>query len=741
MEHQSLSAPDNEVYEFGPFSLDLAERELLRAGESLILPAKVFDLLKLLVEQSGQTLEKDQLLEQLWPDTFVEENSLTQLVFQLRKTLGESAAKQQYVETVPRRGYRFVADVRRVQRSAGDLIVTSRSGTTIVIEEEEEETNGTLVETQPAPVELPRVAPSPRGFSFKQLAAVASLLLIPLLGFVAYRFFNQPAPPFQQKTMHKLATAGKALRPALSPDGQLVAYAVEDGERQSLWLGQTATTNRIQLMPPAETSVLGLCFSPDGQFVYYTAQSKGQQVAALHAVSMLGGAARKILDDVDSPVSFAPDGKQFAFVRNAPMQGESALFIANADGTNERRLALRQAPDNFSEQGVAWSPDSKVIACSISSGKPGESFMQVAAVNVSDGQVQPIGAQTWYAAMQPAWLPDGGGLVVSAWDHTASVFADQLWYVAYPSGAVSRVTDELTSFEGVASAARADLLAAWRSERLSHLWVVPANNPAQARQLDANIGDNYSQLFGLDWTTTGKLLYSSHHSGNADLWTLNADGTNQRQLTVGGARELQPIATADGRYIVYLAFSGRTPHVWRMDADGSNARQLTNGLGEQSPSVTPDGRWVIFGTRETGKLISKVSIDGGETTGLVSHVASRPVVSPDGQWIACLYLDEEMQRIRPAIVPITGGKATKIFRDMPRPEWDSFKWTPDSRALTYIGASNLWLQPIDGGAARQLTAFKSDRIFRFAWSPDGKSVVCDRGEDLKEIILISDFRD
>lgn len=113
-----MSELEREVYEFGPFSLDLLERELLREGASVILPAKVFDLLKLLIEQNGQTLEKDRLLAELWPDTFVEESSLTQLVFQLRKTLGESASKQQYIETVPRRGYRFVADVRRVQRMA-----------------------------------------------------------------------------------------------------------------------------------------------------------------------------------------------------------------------------------------------------------------------------------------------------------------------------------------------------------------------------------------------------------------------------------------------------------------------------------------------------------------------------------------------------------------------------------------------------------------------------------------------
>jgi DNA-binding winged helix-turn-helix (wHTH) protein len=186
--------------------------------------------------------------------------------------------------------------------------------------------------------------------------------------------------------------------------------------------------------------------------------------------------------------------------------------------------------------------------------------------------------------------------------------------------------------------------------------------------------------------------------------------------------------------------SSRTP----LPFQTKTIRKLTTAHQARHPSLTPDGQWVVFSSRAPGQHIAKVSIEGGEPIGLVSHVSSRPVVAPDGQWIACLYLDEEHNRIEIALVPSVGGAATKILRGMPRPDWDSFKWTPDSRALTFIqtqnGVSNLWAQPIDGSPPQQLTQFNSDRIFRFAWSRDGKFLACERGEDLKDVVLISDFR-
>jgi DNA-binding winged helix-turn-helix (wHTH) protein/TolB-like protein/Tfp pilus assembly protein PilF len=104
------------IYEFGPFHLDKSERLLLCNGENLQLTPKAFETLLVLVENSGHVLEKDELMKRIWPDTFVEEATLAQNIFKLRRILGESTDGQQYIETIPRRGYRFIAPVREVEK-------------------------------------------------------------------------------------------------------------------------------------------------------------------------------------------------------------------------------------------------------------------------------------------------------------------------------------------------------------------------------------------------------------------------------------------------------------------------------------------------------------------------------------------------------------------------------------------------------------------------------------------------
>jgi DNA-binding winged helix-turn-helix (wHTH) protein len=137
----AVSKAKQRVWEFGPFRLNEAERLLLRAGEPVGLTPKVFDTLVALLEQSGHLVEKDELMERLWPGTFVEEGALTRNISDLRKTLGE----ERYVETVPKRGYRFVALVREVTDESATLFVEKTTEAQLIIEEEE---------TTPAPAVL-----------------------------------------------------------------------------------------------------------------------------------------------------------------------------------------------------------------------------------------------------------------------------------------------------------------------------------------------------------------------------------------------------------------------------------------------------------------------------------------------------------------------------------------------------------------------------------------------------------
>ncbi len=205
-----------------------------------------------------------------------------------------------------------------------------------------------------------------------------------------------------------------------------------------------------------------------------------------------------------------------------------------------------------------------------------------------------------------------------------------------------------------------------------------------------------------------------------------------------------PVVSPDGRYIVFTSDRAGYRNVWRMDIDGGGLKQLTNGKFDHFPSISPDGRWIVYSSLgANGTFFWKVSIDGGEPTQLSHSVTHRPQVSPDGKWIACFYKDENDGRFKVALIPFEGGKPTFI-EGIEQPDFQILRWSPDSRALTYIvtrqGVSNIWSKPIDGGPPRQLTSFTSDRIFRFAWSRDGKFLACERGMVINDAVLISEAK-
>jgi Tol biopolymer transport system component len=247
-------------------------------------------------------------------------------------------------------------------------------------------------------------------------------------------------------------------------------------------------------------------------------------------------------------------------------------------------------------------------------------------------------------------------------------------------------------------------------------------------------------MFGLDWTPDGRLIYASHASGNLDLWMATADNQQPRQLTRETLTDMMPTVSADGRYVVFMSTRSGHSNIWRMNIDGSNPKQLTRGKGDSYPSLSPDGRWVVYSSWISGQqALWKTSIEGGEPTQLTQKLTMRPVVSPDGKWIACLYQDEKGNGNWGALLPFAGGEP-RVIEEIPFSQYLLLRWSPDSRALTYIvtrdGVSNIWSQSIDGGQPRQLTNFTTDRIFRYAWSRDGKHLACERGQVINDIVLI-----
>jgi Tol biopolymer transport system component len=493
---------------------------------------------------------------------------------------------------------------------------------------------------------------------------------------------------------------------------------------------QVSTSSDVQINPPANVRYLGLTFSPNGDYLYYNAWDK-KTPFSLFQMPVLGGASRRLVVDIDSVVTFSPDGKQLAFVRGLPPQNLVSLCVANVDGTAERKLASRKIPSSPSLGEAAWSPDGKVIAWP--SGDASGSFMTMVEVSLTDGSEKPISSQRWASIGRLTWLRDGSGLVFTARERLAS--PSQIWYLSYPGGEVHRITNDLNDYLGVSLTKDSTALVTVETEQVSNIWIAPNDNAHRARQIT---NTKFDGAEGISWTPDGKIIYASRASGNLDLWIFNANGTGQKQLTADAGNNSRPSVSFDGRYVVFVSDRTGTNHIWRADIDGGNARQLTKSNGESNAQCSPVDPWVVYQPWSDKSGLWKVSIDGDEDVALINKSSAGIAISPDGKWIASAYF--EPTTIKTAIYPIEGGEAHKIL------DIFSFnvRWTPDGRALAYVDQNypaNISSQTVDGRAAKRLTDFTSDRIFRFAWSHDGKQLALARGTLTNDVVLIRNFRE
>jgi serine/threonine protein kinase len=576
----------------------------------------------------------------------------------------------------------------------------------------------------------------PRATIFSGITAVVALLLIGLgishrLSSFVSRTPQQQAVPFQAIKMTPLTNAGQSVCAAISPDGKSFAHAEKKNGRQELLMTNIASAGTSVVVAPSDLRYRGVTFSRDANYLYFTTGERNE-AGVLYQVSLPGGAPRKIKDGVDSPITFSPTGDRFAFVRFNRSSAEYLLMIAGIDGTGERSIAARRDGNTLSLWGPAWSPDGQTIICG--AGRWDQSYhMNLIGFNVEDGHESAIGNQQWYLVSQVVWLSGKSDLIVSAREQWTSPY--QLWRISYPEGESSRITNDTTEYERVSASSDGNNIVAVQNHQVARLWIAPDGDALRAKAITSIVGVAY----GLDWSSKGKIVFSSMAGNNLNISSTDPDGSNGVQLTVNVGDNYSPAVSPDGRLIVFASNRTGTLNIWRMNAeDGGAARQLTFGNGNSYPAFSPDGQWVVYDNQSEGATtIWKVSVEGGNPVQLADH-ARMPVVSPDNQFVAYRHYPEGgLPEI--AIMPFQGGAPV---RDLPIPisDWQWVQWTPDSRALVYIevadGVSNIWSHDLAGGPKKQLTNFKTDQIFAYAWSPD-KQLACLRGTEVRDVTLIS----
>ncbi|PWT88640.1 MAG: hypothetical protein C5B55_12750 [Blastocatellia bacterium] len=581
----------------------------------------------------------------------------------------------------------------------------------------------------------------------KVVLGLLALFAVAYASIVIYQWFiTSSSQARSNMRITRLTTTGTADSAAISPDGKYIVHVASENGQQSLRVRQVNTNSDVQIVPPSDLHYADLTFSTDGDFIYYIASEQNGSSSNLYVIPALGGNARKLISNVTRSVSLSPDGQQVAFIRNLPDVGEDAVFIANTSGGAERKIASRKLPNFF--HSICWLPDQTKLVAAAGSFVPTYNSYLVE-LPVGGGSEKQISQQTWLSMGDITYVPESKGLIFAASDQeSGGMDSKQLWYVSYPRGEAHRVTNDLNNYNGISVTGDSRRLVTLQTETTGNIWVSNSGDSAQATQLTVGTA-RVDGRDGLAWTRDGQIVYSSQANGEMDLWIMKGDGSNKRQVTSNSRNNHHPVVTADDRYIVFTSDRAGTPNIWRVDIDGSNPKQLTSGSGEATPYCTPDGKWVIYTLPGAGKpTIWRVSIEGGAPQQLINAYATSPASSADGRSIACFYRDEQVNsRIKLAIFNSEGGQPFHTFEISGMPSdsasWPPIAWTNDSRAVNYVvtvgGVSNIWTQPISGEAARQSTSFKSDRIFAFAWSRDGKQLAYSRGNVSSDVVLISNF--
>lgn len=615
-------------------------------------------------------------------------------------------------------------------------------------------TGSRTLSTSPKTVSQPDAAPTVSSAEYiasavrghKLIWAVALVVLLGLLlggGLLWARFrTSAPAAPFAKVRFTQLTNTGKANLATISPDGKYVVHVVSDGVNSSLWVRQTATSSNVQIVPPSETRYVGITFSRDGNYVYYVVYEKNAAIGYVYQIPVLGGTPRKVIEDVDTPITFSGDGKRFAWVRNYPRSGETSLFVANSDGTGEQKITSLQRPERLlagTPIGPSWSPVEDTVAAPAAGPENGSDVSKVIAIDLKTGKQKELTSHRWPFAQQVVWMNDGKGLILTAQEVQRG--PNQMWHVQYPGGEVDRITNDLNNYNGVSLSAGGDMIATVQSQTSSSLWLAPNSKAETAVKVSGGTNEGGG---GVALMPDGKIVYAVAGSGSSELLLTDINGGNARPLTANAALNLLPSVSPDGRFIVFVSNRTGGPHVWRMNSDGTNLKQITNGVAEVFPVVSPDNQWILY--QDIADLrLWRVPVDGGAATQLLDKLASHAAISPDGKLVACRYREQELNPFQLAILSFPDGKKLKTI-DLPPSAFatPNFDWTADGKAVLYVdtrgGIGNIWMQPMDGGPARQLTSFNTDQIFAFDLSTDGKTLALARGTVSNDVVLIVDAK-
>jgi serine/threonine protein kinase/Tol biopolymer transport system component/tetratricopeptide (TPR) repeat protein len=574
----------------------------------------------------------------------------------------------------------------------------------------------------PAPARLPAPVPKPH---WKHAIGVAAVLAA-LFSLGAYVGFRPAAPSFRNPRISKLTTDGVAEIAAISPDGARVAYAVRRQGRLSLWTRDMASGAVAALAGPFDGLIPYLDFTSSGaRLAFEIVPVNDPKGGIVYAVPAKGGAPEVLLSAQSGPVSVSRDESRAAWYRTAPDNTDELviadLHAGQRGAAHERIVHTLRRPEDFAPfPAPVWSPEGKRLACLVRGpGKDGYA-MTISLVDL-DGSARPLNSVAWQYVAGMTWRGSDALIVAGAEIHQTF---QQIWYVPLNGSEPVRVTNDLDNYVAASAAAGGRDLISVQAQTITNLYLAPHDDPSHAVQITPGGGHYYDLAAAPD----GALVYASDATGSADIWTMDANGSSHRQLTNGPGRNYAPAVSPDGRAIAFHSNRSGAWNVWKMDRDGRSQIPLTNDSSDSSyPQFTPDGKTIVYQHLGSDGLWSIWSVPaaGGAPQQLTTKVTMYPTLSPKDGRMASWYC--ENPRSPAWQIAAYSPRTVSISRLFPFPAGRmpdvQLRFTPRGDALSYIerrnGSSNIWVQPLDGSAPRQVTRLSPAMIYSFAWLPDG----------------------
>ena len=419
-------------------------------------------------------------------------------------------------------------------------------------------------------------------------------------------------------------------------------------------------------------------------------------------------------------------------------------MTVNTAGEDEHSVTAMSG--DFRLWSIGWTPDGTALLCSIRKTVENRLLFYVTEISLENGKetiILPLQEKNIFSSI---WLPDKSAMLLTVRETSADI--RQIWQYFPASQEWRRVTNDNNSYKHVNLTRDGKTIFSNQESRLAAIWlsdgILSEKNAFGKKTSVINrddfrqITDGISNFDRLGWLADGRFMYSTTENGKETLFTINADGTNARQITNGeDGLWIAPGVTGNGQNISFLSSRTGTKQVWRIDGDGKNPTKMTEtNLMIQSARILRDNATVMYAAFQAGATFLFRQTADGQTTQLTESDTGFWAISPDEKLLAVEILDKTTRKYHIELRSLDDGKTIKTYDFSPTRQ---LSFTPDSKNLAYDAtngdAGQIILQPLDGDP-RALTDFQTDNIFSFSWSPDGARLAVIRGKQLNDAVLI-----